>query len=393
MRTATGLDLLVNDDLRTLHGKSVGIVCNQASVTHDYRHILEVVLPYHKAGKLQLKAIFGPQHGLFGHTQDNMIEWEGGGPSAWETPIYSLYGANREPTPEMLQGIEILVIDLQDVGARYYTFIWTVALCIRACEKLGIPILILDRPNPISGSAVEGTVLDPNYASFVGLYSLPIRHGLTVAEIANYLRATFFPTADVSCLLMEGWSRDVYHDETDAPWGMPSPNMPTVDTAVVYPGACFLEATNLSEGRGTTRPFEIIGAPYLNARIFCDALNSADLKGVRFRPLQFEPTFNKHALNLCEGAFVHVLNRQAFEPVLAYVAIMQESIRQAEQAFSWNPPPYEYEWVKLPIDILAGNEWLRASIENLEPLHTIRDRFKAECEAFEPTRSEFLSYA
>jgi uncharacterized protein YbbC (DUF1343 family) len=191
---------------------------------------------------------------------------------------------------------------------------------------------------------------------------------------------------------MEGWSRSAYFDETDAPWGMPSPNMPTVDTAIVYPGACFLEATNLSEGRGTTRPFELIGAPYLDCQKYCDALNSADLKGVRFRPIQFEPTFQKHAGLLCEGAFVHVLDRTSFEPVLSYVAVMQEAVRQAGTAFSWNPPPYEYEYIKLPIDILAGNTWLRQAVEELTPLSVVRERFHAECEQFEPERAQHLLY-
>jgi len=392
MRTATGLDLLVRDGLSQLLGKNVGLVCNQASVTHDFRHILEVFLPLHRAGKLKLQAVFGPQHGLFGHTQDNMIEWEGSDDDGWEMPVYSLYGENREPTPQMLEGVEILVIDLQDVGARYYTFIWTVALCIKACGEIGIPVMLLDRPNPINGVSVEGTVLDPEFKSFVGLYKLPIRHGMTVCEIGSYLQSTFFPKTELRNVLMEGWSRSSYHDETDAPWGMPSPNMPTVDTAIVYPGACFLEATNLSEARGTTRPFEIVGAPYLDGQSFCDALNSSGLQWVRFRPIQFEPTFNKHARLLCEGAFVHVLDRAWFEPVLAYVAVMQEAIRQAGTNFAWNPPPYEYEYIKLPIDILAGNTWLREAIENLTPLAEIRSRFKEECSEFEPVRRQFLQY-
>jgi len=392
MRTATGLDVLVRDDFKRLQGKSIGLVCNQASVTQDYRHILEVLLPFNRAGMLNLRAVFGPQHGLFGHTQDNMIEWESGDAGRWEVPVHSLYGEHREPTQEMLDGVELLVIDLQEVGARYYTFIWTAALCIKACGELGIPVLILDRPNPIGGIQVEGTVLDPQFASFVGLYPLPTRHGLTLAEIGAYLQSRFFPKADVSSVLMKGWSRERYLDETDAPWAIPSPNMPTVDTAVVYPGGCLLEATNLSEGRGTTRPFEIVGAPYLDGRQYCEALNALNLPGVRFRAIQFEPAFQKHAKTVCEGVFVHVLDRHAFEPVLTYVAIMQEAIRHAGSQFRWNPPPYEYETIKLPIDILAGNAWLHPAIENLSPLSQIRERFFAECAKFEPQRRAHLKY-
>lgn len=392
MRIATGLDLLVCDDLQPLLGKNIGVVCNQASISHDCRHILELLLPAHQQGKLRVQAVFGPQHGLFGHTQDNMIEWEGSVDSGLGVPVYSLYGEHRKPTPSMLEGIETLVIDLQEVGARYYTFIWTVALCIEACEPLGIHILLLDRPNPIGGAQVEGTVLDPEFSSFVGLNPLPIRYGMTLAELGNTLKSRFYPQAVITNVLMEGWTRSMYFSDTLAPWGMPSPNMPTADTAIVYPGACFLEATNLSEGRGTTRPFELIGAPYLNADAFCSALNSADLKGARFRPIEFEPTFHKHAKQLCQGAFVHVLDRSEFEPVLAYVAIMQEAIRQAGSAFAWNPPPYEYETIKLPIDILAGNSWLRSAIESITPLSEIRDRFRAECESFEPYRNASLIY-
>jgi uncharacterized protein YbbC (DUF1343 family) len=321
-----------------------------------------------------------------------MIEWEGGDYRADQIPIFSLYGEHREPTPAMLEGVEILVIDLQDVGARYYTFIWTMALCIKACEAKGIEVLVLDRPNPIGGQVVEGTVLDPSFASFVGLYPFPIRHGLTMAEIAASLVDRFFPKAKVSNVLMSGWHREAYFDETDAPWAIPSPNMPIVQTAVVYPGACLLEGTNVSEGRGTTRPFETFGAPYLLGHSFCEALNVLQLPGTWFRPIQFEPTFQKHARTLCEGAFLHVTDRATFAPVLTYVAIIQAAIRCSSGKFAWNPPPYEYETIKLPIDILAGNSWLREDIENLTPLPRISDRFRAECSAFEPHRNAHEMY-
>jgi len=214
-----------------------------------------------------------------------------------------------------------------------------------------------------------------------------------VAEIARHLQRSQFPNVDLTTILMRGWDRNLFIDQTDAPWAVPSPNMPTVDTAVVYPGGCFIEGSNMSEGRGTTRPFEIIGAPYLDGWNFADGLNSQKLAGVHFRPLQFEPTFNKHAKTLCEGVFIHVRDRSSFEPVLTFVALMQEAIRQSEGAFAWNPPPYEYEYKKLPIDILAGNSWLRLAIENLTPLAQIRDRFKEECAQFEPIRAESLLYS
>ncbi len=399
----TGLDVLVQSEFKSLRGKSIGYVGNQASVTRDLRYGLDLLKKEDEAGRLKLQAVFGPQHGLFGHTQDNMIEWEGedkpSGPK-----VYSLYGEQREPTSKMLEGVDELVVDLQDVGARYYTFVWTMALCIKACESLKIPIKVLDRPNPIGGTQVEGTLLQPGYESFVGLYPLPTRHAMTIGEIACYLKSHFFPGLDLTVVEMEGWSRDQYWDETDLPWSMLSPNMPTLDTAIVYPGGCLLEATNMSEGRGTTRPFEIFGAPFLDSWRFADALNALGLDGCVFRPLPFQPTFNKHQGKLCGGCHVHVLDRSKFTPVITYVAIMQEAIRQSglhdathlskekefvadsQEAqlpgFAWRNPPYEYVYDRAPIDILAGNDWLRQEISNLTPLSQIKDRMAAECSEF-----------
>jgi uncharacterized protein YbbC (DUF1343 family) len=399
-----GLDLLIQDDFAPLRGKRVAVVCNQASVDSEYRHILARLNPHHQGGDFKIQAVFGPQHGLFGTTQDNMIEWEGEGAESLAYPVYSLYGEHREPTDAMLENVELVLIDLPDVGARYYTFIWTMSLVIKAAERRGIPVLVLDRPNPI-GNRREGTVLDPAYASFVGLHSVPTRHGMTIGEVAEHVRSRYYPGADLCVLRCEGSDPALYADQTSYAWVMPSPNMPTVDTAVVYPGGCLIEATNLSEGRGTTRPFEIIGAPWIDANRLADDLNHSGLKGLYARPLQFEPTFNKYRGQICNGVFLHVSDRDAFEPVLAFVALMQFIIRQtgvhdsshvkldrfqatsAETelpGFAWKQPPYEYEYEKLPIDILAGNGWLRGSIENQESLTVLRDRFRDELSSFEP---------
>jgi len=412
MRTATGLDALINEGFDRLRGQRIGLLCNQASVDHQYRHILEHVVPLHRSGFLTLVAVFGPQHGLFGHTQDNMIEWETSSDSG-DFSVYSLYGETRKPTPEMLAGIDRLVVDIQDVGSRYYTFAWTMAYCIEACAELGIPVTILDRPNPIGGTRMEGPLLRNGFESFVGLYPVATRHGMTVGEIARFVgdRVT---ASSVSVVEIQGWDRDAYLDETDAPWAMPSPNMPTIDTAVVYPGGCLIEGTNLSEGRGTTRPFEIIGAPFLNGARFADALNQAGLPGVYFRPLQFQPTFNKHANRLCEGVFVHVTDRSTFEPVLSYIALISEAVRQtglhevagqeldhrfvADSAecelagFAWKRPPYEYVYDRMPIDILAGNEWLRESMQSLATLPGIRERLRGDADEFRDARQASLLY-
>jgi len=387
----TGLDRLVSTGFASLAGRSLGVLCNQASIDSNIDHILDHMEPLHRSGFLRVKAVFGPQHGLFGHTQDNMIEWEGKADERRGWPVHSLYGEHRDPTDEVLDDVDLLLIDLPDVGSRYYTFIWTTALCMRACGRLGIPVLVLDRPNPIGGSRVEGTVLSPEFASFVGLHPLPMRHGMTLGELARYLQSEFYTRCELRVEAMEGWDRQMGFADTGLPWAMPSPNMPTVDTALVYPGGCLLEATNLSDGRGTTRPFEIAGAPWLDGHRFCEALNQTGLPGVKFRPIQFEPTFNKYAGEICEGCFIHVLDREAFEPAITAVALMQEGMRQSPD-FAWNPPPYEYELQKLPVDVLAGNSWLRGEVESGTPVARVRQRFAEECADFASTRRKFLGY-
>jgi uncharacterized protein YbbC (DUF1343 family) len=373
----TGLDRVVAQDFATLRRQNLGVLVNQASVDSRYRHALDL---FQGAG-LQIGALFGPQHGLWGHTQDNMVEWEGG--TYRGIPLHSLYGEHREPTDAMLQGLDRVVVDIFDVGSRYYTFVWSMALTIKACARNGIPVTILDRPNPINGIDTEGPVLEEGYESFVGRFGgLPIRHAKTAGEIARWLVETHVPGAKVDVVEVEGWDRSLYGDETGAPWAMPSPNMPTVDTAVVYPGGCLLEATNLSEGRGTTRPFETFGAPFLDGWRMAEALS--DLPGCVLRPLEFMPTFNKHRGQVCSGCFVHVTDRRAFRPVATYLRIIEEAIRQSglhdaselpitetfvhEAAetrlpgFAWRQPPYEYEFEKMPFDILIGNGEVRRSL-------------------------------
>jgi uncharacterized protein YbbC (DUF1343 family) len=388
----TGLDVLAREGFARLRGRSVAVLCNQASITSDVQHSLDAFLEPHRAGKLCVRAVFGPQHGLWGHTQDNMIEWEGGTDARTGVTVYSLYGEHREPTPCSLDGVDTFVVDIPDVGARSYTFVWTMALCIKACAACGIPVLVLDRPNPICGTRVEGPVLDPEYASFIGLHPLPQRHGLTVGEVARCLQAEHYPAADVSVVQMEGWNPAAYFDQTGLPWAMPSPNMPGVDTAVVFPGMCLLEGTNLSEGRGTTRPFETFGAPFIDAWPLADALNGLNLPGVRYRPIVFEPTFDKHAGQLCGGCCVHVMDREAFEPVLSGIAVLREVRRLYSEDFVWNQPPFEYDDVHTPVDLLAGTDWVRKAIDGLAPLTEIGDRLAAEAAAFEPKRQSALLY-
>jgi len=392
MMVMTGLDVIQQDEFTSLQGKKVAVVCNQASINRNFHHILDVMLPYHRRRFLEIKAVFGPQHGLWGHTQDNMIEWEGSLDEQSGLKIFSLYGQYRKPIPEMLREVEVFLIDLPDVGSRYYTFIWTMALVIEACQENNIRVIVLDRPNPINGIQVEGTVLDPHYRSFVGLYPLPQRHGMTMGEIAVYLKDRFFSSVRLKVIRMKRWKRNYFFPQTQYPWVMPSPNMPFWETALVYPGMCLLEGTNLSEGRGTTRPFETFGAPWIDGRNLCRELNTQNLPGVFFRPVQFLPTFQKYQDQICEGAFIHVTDQELFRPVLTAVCLLQTISRIYPQQFSWKNPPYEYEYEKMPIDILVGNSWLRPMIEQQSSLQDIQQKMQEELEVFLPVSQQYLLY-
>ncbi|CAN5376127.1 DUF1343 domain-containing protein [soil metagenome] len=336
-----------------LRGARVGAVLHPASVTGALEHASEVMARL--SGDLfELAALFGPQHGFLGQTQDNMVEWGSYRHPRWDIPVHSLYGEHREPTAAMLDGLDALVVDLQDVGARYYTFTWTLYLCMKAAEVHGVEVVVLDRPNPINGVTFEGPTLDPEYRSFVGLHPIAARHGRTLGELAALFQEEAFPGARLTVLPMRGWRREMWYDQTGLPWVLPSPNMPTLATATVYPGMCLLEATNVSEGRGTTRPFELFGAPWIDARELVAALEGRDLPGVVFREAYFQPTFQKHAGELCAGAQIHVIDRDVFLPFRTGIEILRQVSERHPREFRWNDPPYEYEFRRLPIEILLG---------------------------------------
>jgi uncharacterized protein YbbC (DUF1343 family) len=387
--TLTGLDQLDSLWPRDLKNSRAGLVVHPASMDRNLRHAIASCTG---SKKFKVTTLFGPQHGILGQTQDNMIEWEGFRDPATGLPVYSLYGKTRKPLPAMLENIDVLIIDLQDVGSRYYTFIWTLDLCMQACHEAGKAVVVLDRPNPLNGLAVEGPVLDPEYASFVGLKQLPVRHGMTIGEIALYLCAEFYHGLDCRVVTMKGWKRKMWYEGTGLPWVLPSPNMPTVETALVYPGMCLLEATNLSEGRGTTRPFEIFGAPFIRPATLVSALDEFKLPGVVFRPLSFLPTFQKHANLLCGGAQIHVTDREKFKPFKTGVAILKAIHNKWPREFSWKQPPYEYEEVKMPIDILAGTDRLRRDIESWKDLDAMEKWWKGEARSFEKIRKRYLIY-
>jgi uncharacterized protein YbbC (DUF1343 family) len=372
-----------------LKGLRVGVLANPASIDHGFGHVVDRL---GQATDRTLAAIFGPQHGYRSTLQDNMIETPHAKDKRLRVPIFSLYSDTREPTPEMLDLIDVLVIDLQDVGARIYTFIYTVANCLRAAARAGLPVIVCDRPNPIGGVAVEGPTLEPGYESFVGQFRMPMRHGMTVAELARLFNEHHGMGAELEIVPMQGWSREMYWDATGVPWVMPSPNMPTLDTAIVYPGTVLLEGTMLSEGRGTTRPFELAGAPWLDGEALAARMNRVGLGGVHFRAISFEPTFQKHARVACGGCQMHVTAREDFEPVKAGVSLMRECFGSAPDRFAWREPPYEYEHDKMPIDILAGSPELREQIEQQVPLEEIAASWRPGIAEFEEVRRAYLLY-
>jgi uncharacterized protein YbbC (DUF1343 family) len=379
--------LLENVDL--LRGERVGLICNQSSVDHGLRHAADLL---HQHEGINLTTLFGPQHGIRGDVQDNMVETGHSVDSVTGLPIYSLYSETREPTEEMLENVDALVFDMQDVGCRIYTFIYTMANCMRAAKRFGKRVVVCDRPNPITGSGVAGNILEPEFASFVGQFPLPTRHGMTVCELARLFNGEFALGCELETVTMEGWEREMWMDETDAPWVMPSPNMPTLDTATVFPGTVHLEGTQMSEGRGTTRPFEIIGAPYIDASPYSEALNSLGLPGVYFRACGFQPTFQKHAGQPCGGVQIHVLERASFEPVMTGVATVLLARKFYGEKLRWKEPPYEYVFDKNPFDVIAGTQTLRAQIERGSELEEIVASWQEGLEAFMKLRAGYLLY-
>jgi uncharacterized protein YbbC (DUF1343 family) len=307
-------------------------------------------------------------------------------------PVYSLYSETREPTADMLENVDALVFDLQDVGCRVYTFIYTMANAMKACAKLGKKMIVLDRPNPINGIDVEGSLLEKGHESFVGMFPIPMRHGLTSGELAKLFNAEFSINCELEVVTMDEWSREDFYDETDAPWVMPSPNMPTVETTIVFPGTVYFEGTQVSEGRGTTRPFEIIGAPYIISNEYAEALNSLQLPGVTFRAIEFIPTFQKHGNTGCGGAFVHVLDRAAFKPVIIGIAMVKACFDLYGSEFKWKNPPYEYVFDRNPFDVIAGTTKLRESFEQGIALAEIAESWKEDEDSFRARREKYFLY-
>jgi uncharacterized protein YbbC (DUF1343 family) len=373
---AIGLENCLESPLKVLAQASrFGLLLNQASVNSDFEYA-STLLARRFPGKLA--ALFSPQHGLWSEQQANMIETGHGRDAVLDVPIYSLYSETRKPTPAMLKGLECLVIDLQDVGTRIYTFAWTMMACLEACAAARIPVVVLDRPNPLGGEAVEGPLLDLHYASFVGQSSIPMRHGLTMGEMARWLNARHKINADLHVVKMTGWKRQMLWPQTGRTWVLPSPNLPRWEGCLVYPGQVLLEGTNLSEGRGTTTPFEVFGAPFIDPPKLLAELKPFQLAGMRLRPIRFLPTFDKWQGMSCGGSYLHITDAQKFRPLRTTLAFLAAIRRLWPKDFAWRDPPYEYEKVKKPIDILFGNCTIRVDLD--------RDAIKTAADVDELTR-------
>jgi uncharacterized protein YbbC (DUF1343 family) len=369
----------------------VGLVAHPASIDRSCRHAADLL---HGDERLRLVRLFGPEHGLRGEAQD-MEPVPGGTDPGTGLPVSSLYGADPaslRPRPEDLEGLDAIVCDLQDVGSRYYTFVYTMAYVMEAAVLAGLPVVVLDRPNPIGGAAVEGPVLEEPLASFVGRYPLPVRHGMTPGELARLFNEAFGIGCDLRVVPLAGWKRRMRFEQTGLPWVAPSPNMPTPATAQVYPGGCLVEGTNLSEGRGTTRPFELVGAPWLPARPLAEALSREVAPGAFVRATSFRPGFHKHAGRSCEGVQVHVADPGTFRPFAAYLALLREARRLAPGAFDWRREPYEFESHRLAIDLLLGRADLRPMLEAGAPLAEMEAAWARDLDAFGELRRRFLIY-
>lgn len=386
----TGLESFLLNFPSDLKGKRVGILCHAASITKDFSHIIDV---FHDLKELKLSVVFGPQHGLHGQTQDNMIEWQSEKHPVYKIPLFSLYGEHRKPTPEMLEEIDALIIDLQDVGTRIYTYIWTVKLCLEACAEAGIPVRVLDRPNPIGRLPCDGAVLKEEFFTFVGGACIPLCHRMTMGEMALWVRDKYHPSCDLKIVRMENWQRSSLYSGTGLPWVLPSPNMPSLQTAIVYPGTVLIEALNLSEGRGTTLPFELFGAPFINVEKLKNNLSKRNIKGCTFRIHNYIPVFQKFSGELCNGIQIHVTDIECFKPVETAIEIFDAIIEtSAPGALSFNPPPYEYENKLMPFDILSGDSGIRETLINRRDIRSEKERWAHEIEVFKAEFKEFSLY-
>jgi uncharacterized protein YbbC (DUF1343 family) len=388
-RVRLGVETLLDEHIELVRGQRVAIVCNQASVLPDLRHVADV---FASRDEFQLAALFGPQHGIRGDVQDNMIETEHSTDPLTGLPVFSLYSETREPTEEMMREIDTVVFDMQDVGCRIYTFAYTMANCMRAAAKYGKRVVVCDRPNPINGIGLEGNVTEKEFTSFVGQFEIPTRHGMTLGEMARMFNDHFGIGCDLEVVTMQGWRREMWFEETGLPWILPSPNIPTVDTCVVFPATVHLEGTELSEGRGTTKPFELNGAPFIDPYKWAAALRDYDFPGIAYRECYFQPTFQKWGKQTCGGIQLHVTDRETFTPVVVGIAMVKTAYDLYPGLFEWKREAYEYEFDNNPFDVVSGTDSIRKHIETGASLKEIVDSWEPRASEFAEARKEFLLY-
>ena len=384
-----GLEVFLQDPPDWAGKASLGLLCHPPSVDRGFRPAPELLARRFPG---RLKMLFAPQHGLKGDKQDNMVSSPDFEDPLLQIPVVSLYGPRLDPPQEALREIDLLLVDMQDVGTRVYTYGATLAKVMAASARIGVKVAVLDRPNPIGGVQVEGNLLRPEWASFVGPYPLPMRHGFTLGELARYYNDTQKLGCDLTVIPARDWRRGDYFEATGLPWIMPSPNLPTLEGALVYPGQVLLEGTNLSEGRGTTRPFELFGAPFLEPRRLLHELKDIPLPGVVLREVGFEPTFHKWAGEFCHGFQFHVTDRRAFKPYFTTLALLSVIRCLYPEDFAWRQPPYEYETERLPIDLLTGDAAIRAGIDAGQSIAELEAAWQPDLDGFLKTSQEFWLY-
>ena len=385
----TGLENFMDSPPRWILGNRIGLLCNPASVDRTFSHAGDLI---RRKFPDRLKALYSPQHGLFAEKQDNMIESDDMVHPSSKIPVFSLYGRTRIPEKTMLDPIDILIIDLQDVGTRVYTFIYTVSYCLEAAKKYGKKVVVLDRPNPVTGSMTEGNLLTLECASFVGRYPIPMRHGLTIGELSLLINHDHHIDADLEVIPMQGWKRKMFFQDTGLPWISPSPNLPSPVSAMVYPGQVLWEGTNVSEGRGTTLPFEIFGAPFMNPELLLSTLDKNKFPGIILRPVVFEPTSNKWKGSACKGFQIHVTNPYEFMPYITTLRLLQAVISHHGDRFQWKGPPYEYELERQPIDLIIGDPSIRRRIQNLDDIDQIEKSWLEGLKTFTEASKRFHLY-
>lgn len=384
-----GIERLCASPDPRLRGQRLALLSNQASTDRHFIHGRDLLMRSYPG---QLTCLFSPQHGFFSEKQDNMIESGHATDAVSGLPVYSLYGETRRPYAEMFAEVDVLLIDLIDVGTRVYTFIWTVVYCLQVAAETGTKVMILDRPNPIGGVAIEGNLLKEECASFVGLHSIPMRHGLSVGEMALLCNREMGINAELSVVAVGGWRRSMLFDQTGLPWVFPSPNMPGFATALVYPGQVIWEGTNVSEARGTTLPFELFGAPFVEHQEVMSALSSTDLPSCVLRPLCFEPTSGKWMGQKCVGFQIHVTDAFTFRPYRTSLALLQALYRLYPGNFAYKEPPYEYEFERLPMDLILGDRRVREAVEHGVSIIELEQSWQGELDVYRQRIAPVLLY-